>query len=204
MIPYLWESINPVSTNARAIYKSPQAGFKGAGREQGYLSPRLHTLSGGQVSYARFARKYGTIVVTTISWYRKRYPYEEPTVADTFAELYTPLLKAVFTTEAQKALAQGADGLACAHAYAERGKPEFVLAYLLLIEQPEEAKRELLAHSYEQRATLSESKAEAFDRQFHRPFPLIKLEAQKDRLAARQVRQGRRVRTAGTKIPPTL
>ena len=33
-----------------------------------------------------------------------------------------------------------------------------------------------------------------FDQQFHRPFPLIKLEAQKDRLAAQQVRQGRRVR----------
>ena len=55
-------------------------------------------------------------------------------------------------------------------------------------------KREILAVSFEQRAKISEEKAEQFDQQFHRPFPLIKLEAQKDRLAAQQVRQGRRVR----------
>ena len=121
---------------------------------------------------------------------------------DTFAELYAPLLKDVFTAEARKELAQGADGLAYAHSYAERGKPEFVLAYLLLIDEPEEVKREILAYAYEQRAVHSEDKAEEFDRQFHRPFPLIKLEAQKDRMAARQVRQGKRVRTNATKLPP--
>lgn len=122
-------------------------------------------------------------------------------MADTFAELYAPLLKEVFTAQAQKDLAQGADGIAHARAYAEQGKPEFVLAYLLLIEEPEEVKRELLAHAYEQRAMLSEHKAEELDQQFHRPFPLIKLEAQKDRAAARQVRQGRRVRTGAAKLP---
>ena len=121
---------------------------------------------------------------------------------DTFAELYAPLLKDVFTIKARKELDQGADGMACASGYAERGKPEFVLAYLLLIDEPEEVKREMLAHAYEQRAILSEEKAEEFDRQFHRPFPLIKLEAQKDRMAARQVRQGKRVRTGATKFPP--
>jgi hypothetical protein len=121
---------------------------------------------------------------------------------DTFAELYTPLLKDVFITEARKELDQGADGLACARGYAQRGKPEFVLAYLLLIDEPEEVKREVLAYAYERRATLSENKAEEFDRQFHRPFPLIKLEAQKDRMAARQVRQGKRVRSSSTKLPP--
>jgi hypothetical protein len=123
-------------------------------------------------------------------------------MSDTFAELYTPLLKDVFTAQAHKEIDQGSDGLACARSYAERGKPEFVLAYLLLIDQPEEVKRELLAHAYEQRAILSEDKAEELDRRFHRPFPLIKLEAQKDRMAARQVRQGKRVRTSTTKLPP--
>ena len=121
---------------------------------------------------------------------------------DTFAELYAPMLKEVFTAQAHKELAQGADGLTCARAHAERGKPEFVLAYLLLVDASDEVKRELLAHAYEQRATLSENKAEEFDKRFHRPFPLIKLEAQKDRMAARQVRQGKRVRAGVTKLPP--
>jgi len=123
-------------------------------------------------------------------------------MSDTFAELYAPMLKDVFIAQARKELDQGADGLAFAHAYAERGKPEFVLAYLLLIDETEELKRELLAFAYEQRATLSESKAEEFDKQFHRPFPLIKLEAQKDRIAARQVRQGKHIRVSATKFPP--
>jgi len=121
---------------------------------------------------------------------------------ETFADLYAPMLKDVFTTRAQKDLDQGADGLARARTYAEQGKPEFVLAYLLLVDESEEVKRELLASSYERRALLSESRAEEFDKKFHRPFPLIKLEAQKDRLAARQVRQGKRVRTDTTKMPP--
>ena len=119
----------------------------------------------------------------------------------TFAELYASMLKEVFTARAQKDLEQGVDGLACAHAYAEQGNPEFVLAYLLLIDEADEAKRELLAYAYEQRAVRSEQKAEEFDQKFHRPFPLIKLEAQKDRLAARQVRQGKRIHTGTTKMP---
>ncbi|TMD77486.1 MAG: hypothetical protein E6I97_08910 [Chloroflexi bacterium] len=49
---------------------------------------------------------------------------------------------------------------------------------------------------------ISEEKAEQFDQQFHRPFPLIRLEVQKDRLVAQQIRQGRRVRQdiAGNKM----
>src|SRR5579872_721005 len=114
---------------------------------------------------------------------------------DTFAELYTPLLKSdVFMTQARQNVEQGADSLTCALEYAEQGKPEFTLAYLLLIELSENEKREILAISFERRATISEAKAEEFDIKFHRPFPLIKVEAQKDRLAANQVRQGRRVR----------
>lgn len=122
-------------------------------------------------------------------------------MTDTFAELYAPILKEVFIAKAQKDLEQGVNGLACARVYAEQGKPEFVLAYLLLIDEAEEVKRELLAYSYEQRAVHSEHKAEEFDQKFHRPFPLIKLEAQKDRLAARQVRQGKHIHTGTTKMP---
>ena len=112
----------------------------------------------------------------------------------TFEELYTPLLKEVFARLAREQLDKGADALTCASEYAEQGKPDFTLAYLLQIEATDEVKRSIFAYSYERRATLSEEKAEAFDRQFHRPFPLIKTEAQKDRMSAAQVRQGRRVR----------
>ena len=121
-------------------------------------------------------------------------------MTDTFAELYASTLKEVFIAKAQKDLEQGVDGLACARVYAGQGKPEFVLAYLLLIDEDEEVKRELLAYSYEQRAVHSEHKAEEFYLKFHRPFPLIKLEAQKDRLTARQVRQGKHIHTGTTKM----
>ncbi len=111
-----------------------------------------------------------------------------------FAELYSRLLKDVFTEQARKQVEEGADSLTCADAYAEQGKPEFALAYLLLIDSPDDVKRDIFARAYERRAMLSEEKAESFDRQFNRPFPLIKLEAQKDRTAAQQIRQGKRVR----------
>jgi hypothetical protein len=121
-------------------------------------------------------------------------PHGVPIMPNIFAEQYMSLLKNdVFTRKAEENIAQGADGLTCALAYAEQGKPDFTLAYLLLIELTEEEKREILAVSFDQRAKNSEQKAELFDLQFHRPFPLIKLEAQKDRLAAQQVRQGKRV-----------
>ncbi len=117
---------------------------------------------------------------------------------ETFEELYAPLLKDVFKTHVQQQLDQGADGLASSRAYAEQGKPEFTLAFLLLINLPEDEKRELLAYAYERRATLSEEKSEQFNTQFHRPFPLIKLEAQKDRQAAHSIRQGKQIRGAHT------
>jgi hypothetical protein len=124
-------------------------------------------------------------------------------VSDTFEELYAPQLKDVFKAHAQQQLDRGADGLASSRDYAEQGKPEFTLAFLLLMDLPEDQKRELLAHAYERRATLSEEKAQQLNIQFHRPFPLIKLEAQKDRIAARSIRQGKHVRLVPTKLPPT-
>ncbi|MEO6890627.1 MAG: hypothetical protein ABI456_14600 [Ktedonobacteraceae bacterium] len=122
-------------------------------------------------------------------------------MGDIFAELYGPTLKEVFTTHAREKLAQGADCPECARAYAQRGKPEFVLAYLLLSKLPEEEKREMLAYAYERRATLSEEKAEALQAEFHRTFPLIMLEVHKDHMAAQRVREGRPLHSeTGVKI----
>ncbi len=64
---------------------------------------------------------------------------------ETFEELYTPLLKDVFKIHAQKQLDQGDDGLVSARAYAEQGKPEFALAFLLLLDITGDEKREILA-----------------------------------------------------------
>src|SRR5438067_13895663 len=127
----------------------------------------------------------------------------QPIMPNTFAELYASLLKnEVFTVQARENLAEGADGLTCPLAYAEQGKPDFTLAYLLLLDISDKEKHEILAVSYERRAHISAEKAEQLDQQFHRPFPLIRLKAQKDRLAAQQIRQGRRVRQdiAGNKM----
>ncbi len=121
-------------------------------------------------------------------------------MSESFNELYRGLIHAVFLEKAQEQLAQGNDALTCADAYASRGKPDFALAYLLLSDVTDEVKRDIFARSYEQRAVISEEKAESFDQQFHRPFPLIKMEAQKDRLSAQQVRQGQQVRRGGETI----
>lgn len=118
-------------------------------------------------------------------------------MVDTFHDLYADLLNEVFLERARQQLTQGEDGLMCANTYANQGKPDFVLAYLLLVDCAEETKRELLARAYERRAVLSDEKASEFDQLYHRPFPLIKLEAQKDRMSAQQVRQGRKVRRSG-------
>jgi hypothetical protein len=118
-------------------------------------------------------------------------------MSDTFDDLYADLLNAVFLERARHQLTQGEDGLTCAQTSADQGKPDFALAYLLLVDCPEEMKRDILARAYERRATLSDEKASQFDQLYHRPFPLIKLEAQKDRMSALQVRQGRKVRRGG-------
>ena len=112
----------------------------------------------------------------------------------TFHDLYNNLLNDVFLVRARQQLEQGVDGLACADAYADQGKPDFALAHLLLAEASDDIKRDILARSYERRADLTDEKAETFAQQFHRPFPLVKLEAQKDRMSAAQVRQSKRVR----------
>lgn len=111
----------------------------------------------------------------------------------TFAELYTPLLKEVIAHMAQEQVEQGTDALARAHEYAEKGKPDFVLAYLLWVEATDEMKRDIYAHAYERRATLSDEQAGAFSRRFRRAFPLIRAQAKKDRQTAAHVRQGQEI-----------
>jgi len=121
-------------------------------------------------------------------------------MSNSFHDLYANLLNAVFLERARQQLAQGEDGLTCANSYADQGKPDFTLAYLLLIDGSEETKRDILARAYERRAALCDEKASEFDRLYHRPFPLIKLEAQKDRISAKQVRQGQKVRRGGKSL----
>jgi len=121
-------------------------------------------------------------------------------MSNNFHELYADLLNAVFLEHARQQLTQGEDGLTRANTYAAQGKPDFALAYLLLVDCPEETKRDILASAYERRAALSDEKASEFDRLYHRPFPLIKLEAQKDRMSAQQVRQGQKVRRGGKSL----
>jgi hypothetical protein len=116
-------------------------------------------------------------------------------VTETFEELYAQQLKEVFKTQARKQIDQGADALVFSRSYAEQGKPEFALAFLLHVDLPEDEKRELFAYSYERRAALSEKKAQQLDIQFHRSFPLIKLEAQKDRQVALSIRHGKESQT---------
>ena len=121
-------------------------------------------------------------------------------MSDTFDNLYADLLNGVFLERARQQLAQGEDGLTCANAYADQGKPDFALAHLLLVDCPREMKHDILARAYERRAALSDEKASEFDHLYHRPFPLIKLEAQKDRMSAQQVRQGQKVRRGGKSL----
>jgi hypothetical protein len=115
-----------------------------------------------------------------------------------FNDMYNNLPNAVFLEKARQQLEQGVDGLACADAYADQGKPDFTLAHLLIADAPDELKRDILARSYERRAEITDEKSDAFAQQFNRPFPLVRLEAQKDRMSAQQIRQGKRVRR-GTK-----
>ncbi len=112
----------------------------------------------------------------------------------TFAAQYASLVKAAFAEQVNREAAAGQDLVARAREYAERGKPEFVLAYLVVAELPDAEKRTLLADTFERRAETSERYAAAMDAEHHRPFPLIGIEARKDRSMARQVRQGKMIK----------
>ena len=111
-----------------------------------------------------------------------------------FATQYGALVKDVFREQVARDQATGTELITVARGYATRGKPDFVLAYLVVAPLEDGAKRELLAQAFERRAQLAEQRATALDDEHHRPFPLIGLEARKDRTMARQVREGRMIR----------
>jgi hypothetical protein len=122
--------------------------------------------------------------------------------ATNFEALYRPLLRPAIGEIAQKEVTSGADATERARAYTERGKPDFVLAYLLFAGLPDEEKRALYAQAHERRAAYIEQKARQFDRQFARPFPLLFQEAAKDRALARRIRAGQSISPgAGKQLP---
>jgi hypothetical protein len=119
-----------------------------------------------------------------------------------FDALYRPLLRPAIGEIVERAMGEGADAAAQAHAYTERGKPDFVLAWLLVADLPDEEKRALYAQAHERRAAYIERKARQFDREFHRPFPLLFQEASKDRALARRIRTGQSISPgAGRQLP---
>jgi hypothetical protein len=121
-----------------------------------------------------------------------------------FEQQYRAQNKPVFSEVVSRDLSAGGDPVARARAHAEQGKPEFVLAYLLVADLPDNEKRELYAHAYERRAQITERKADEFDRKFHRPFPLLRLDASKDRATAQRIRAGGALRPGLGRPLPTL
>lgn len=113
--------------------------------------------------------------------------------SDEFARQYAPLCKPVFLDLAREALAHGEDADTQARAYAERGKPDFALAYLLLSALPEDERRAIFAQAHLRRAENIDRQAREWNHQFHRPFPLLGGEATRDRMLARRIRDGQAI-----------
>jgi hypothetical protein len=111
-----------------------------------------------------------------------------------FNEQYSGLVREAFRVYAASARAEGEDLAERARADAERGKPDLALAALCEAAMPDDEKREVLAHAFERRAELMEAAAVAMEAEHSRPFPLIAIEARKDRTMARQVRAGKMIR----------
>ena len=122
--------------------------------------------------------------------------------AMSFEALYRSLLRPAIGEIAQQEVATGADAAKQAQVYTERAKPDFTLAYLLLADLPDDEKRTLYAQAHERRPAYIEQKARQFDREFHRPFPLLFQEAAKDRALARRIRAGQSISPgAGRQLP---
>ena len=121
-----------------------------------------------------------------------------------FADQYTPLSKDVFRQIAEDALREGSDPDDQARRYAELGKPDFTLAYLLAGKLSDDARREVFARAYRQRADFTEERARAFDRKYHRAFPLLLTGAANDRASARRVLAGQSLNPRSGKQLPTL
>lgn len=121
-----------------------------------------------------------------------------------FAEQYAPLTKEVFRRIAEDALREGKDLDELASRYAELGKPDFALAYLLAGQLPDGARREVYALAYRKRADFTEERAHTFDRKYHRPFPLLLNDAANDRVSARRVLAGLPLNPSSGKQLPIL
>jgi len=119
----------------------------------------------------------------------------EPSAPADFAAQYRAHSKAVFQDIVRDELAKGADAGEQAGIYAELGKPDFALAYLLAGTLSEAAKRDLYARAYARRAELTEARAGEFDNKFHRPFPMLLAAAARDRATARQIHAGREIQS---------
>jgi hypothetical protein len=122
--------------------------------------------------------------------------------APSFETLYRSLLRPAIGEIAERELTGGTDAAERAREYTERGKPDFVLAYLLLADLPDDEKRTLYAQAHERRSAYIEQKARQFDHEFHRPFPLLFQEAAKNRALARRIRAGQSISPgAGRQLP---
>lgn len=119
-----------------------------------------------------------------------------------FAALYASQERAVIHDLARAELEQGADAAARARDYAEKGKPDFTLAFLLAGDLPDGERRAIYAEAFERRAARTEAKARELDKTFHRAFPMLFSDAAQDRGLARRVRDGRGFsHSAGKQIP---
>jgi hypothetical protein len=127
---------------------------------------------------------------------------DPPEVLPAFNALYSSLAREAICEIVAEKLAVGASAQDQAQAYAEKGKPDFVLAYLLESALPDSEKREIYAMAHERRAVYIEQRAREFDRRFHRAFPLLETEAANDRVTARRIRAGMPLRKGrGRQIP---
>lgn len=115
---------------------------------------------------------------------------DSPDTLPAFDALYRSLARQAILDIVANELAAGASAEARAEHFAEKGKPDFVLAYLLDSALPDERKRALYATAHEQRALYIQRRAREFDQRFHRAFPLLETEATNDRVTARRIRAG--------------
>jgi hypothetical protein len=115
---------------------------------------------------------------------------DSPATLPAFDTLYRSQARQAILDIVASELAAGGSAEEQAQHFAQIGKPDFVLAYLLDSTIPDERKRELYATSHEQRAIYIQQRAREFDQRFHRPFPLLETEAANDRVRARRIRAG--------------
>ena len=135
--------------------------------------------------------------------YQPGQPRRTQPLAD-FGAQYGAHCKPVFREIVARDLAEGGAAAERARTYADRGKPDFVLAYLLASDLADAEKRELYAQAFARRAELTEQKADELDQQFHRPFPLLRLEASKDHTTSQRIRSGGGLRPGLGRPLPTL